>query len=224
MWFLENINLYKILCPPKLKGYADKHFLRHKKNDVIYQQSSIGKKIYLVSKGKVKIVTYTESGEEFIMAVLSKGELFGEKALWGEQERKDNAIAMTDDTLLCPLSVDKMHELMRNNNRFSLEIYKIIGLRLQKMERRLERLFYKDARTRLLEFINDLMKEEPHEDENKIEILNYFNQHDIANLIGTTRETVTKLFNQLKRENILEYSRRKIIILDTDTFLNMSFD
>jgi CRP-like cAMP-binding protein len=222
MWYLDNINLYEILCPHKVKGYADNHFINHHKNEIIYNQSTPHKKVYLISKGKVKVVNYSAEGNEIIKAILTKGELFGEKALLGDQAQDEQAIAMTDNTQLCPLSVDKMYELMRENGRFSLEISKIIGFRLKKMERRLERLLFKDAKTRLIEFIQDLTEEEPALTDDKIEIKHFYTQQDIANLIGTTRETVTKLLNNFKQDGILEYNRRTIIINKRDEFFNLS--
>ena len=222
MWYLDNINLYDILCPPKIKGYIDKHFINHKKNDIIYNQSSPINKRYLVSKGKVKVVYYTEEGNEIIKAILTKGELFGEKALLGDQAQNEQAIALTDNTQLCPLSLDKMYELMRDNGRFSLEISKIISFRLKKTERRLERLLFKDAKTRLLEFIQDLIEEQSDPAKDAVEINHYYTQNDIANLIGTTRETVTKLLNQFKQEGILEYSRKTITIYNKEAFSKLS--
>jgi CRP-like cAMP-binding protein len=222
MWYLDNINLYDILCPPKIKGFVDKHFIQHNKNDIIYYPGTPDKKVYLISKGKVKVVHYSEEGNEIITAILTKGELFGEEALWGEQSRDEEAIAMTDDTQLCPLSVDKMYELMRDNGRFSLEISKIIGFRLKKMERRLERLLFKDARTRLIEFIRDLIEEQDETTEGKIEIKHFYTQSDNANLIGTTRETVTKLLIQFKQDGILEYTRKLIVIPEKENFLKLS--
>jgi len=66
MWYLDNINLYDILCPHKIKGYTKHHFIRHKKNDIIYSPSTPDKKLYLISKGKVKVVNYSEEGYEII--------------------------------------------------------------------------------------------------------------------------------------------------------------
>ena len=222
MWYLDNINLYDILCPPKIKGYVDKHFINHKKNDIIYNQATPINKVYLVSKGKVKVVYYTEDGNEIIKAILTKGELFGEKALLGDHVQNEQAIALTDNTQLCPLSLDKMYELMRDNGRFSLEISKIISFRLKKTERRLERLLFKDAKTRLLDFIKDLIEEQGTSTKDALEINHYYTQNDIANLIGTTRETVTKLLNQFKQEGLLEYSRKTIIIYDKEAFSKLS--
>jgi len=222
MWYLDNINLYDILCPPKIKGYVDKHFINHKKNDIIYNQATPISKVYLVSKGKVKVVYYTEDGNEIIKAILTKGELFGEKALLGDHVQNEQAIALTDNTQLCPLSLDKMYELMRDNGRFSLEISKIISFRLKKTERRLERLLFKDAKTRLLEFIQDLIEEQSETTKGAVEINHFYTQNDIANLIGTTRETVTKLLNQFKQEGLLEYSRKTITIYDKEAFSKLS--
>ena len=115
-----------------------------------------------------------------------------------------------------------MYELMRDNGRFSLEISKIISFRLKKTERRLERLLFKDAKTRLLEFIQDLVEEQAASTKDAVEINHFYTQNDIANLIGTSRETVTKLLNQFKQEGILEYSRRTITIYNKEAFSKLS--
>ena len=212
-WYLEQVDLYKILCPSKLKGYADKHYRRFNKGDCVYIESDSASKIYLISKGKVKIVHYTADGEELVRAILTHGEIFGEKAILGDDIRRERAITIENNTLICPLSVDKMYTLMRKDEKFSLTIHKIIGIRYKKLERRLEQLFFKDVKTRLLEFIIELIRDRGMEiNGDHIEIENVYTQKDIADLIGTSRETVTKLLNQLKKSGLFDYSRQKMIV------------
>ena len=63
IWFLENVNLFKILCPHKFKAYKDCHnFNLYKKSDYIYFEDDASSKVYLIEKGKVKLGYYTKEG------------------------------------------------------------------------------------------------------------------------------------------------------------------
>ena len=157
IWVFEDVNLFKLLCPHKFKAYKSCHsFDAYKKSDFIYFEADAANKVYLIEKGKVKIGYYNEAGTEVIKAILSKGELFGEKAILGEETRDEFAQSIDNTTSICPVGVDTMHELMRNNKTFSFKIYKFIGFKFKKLERRLQLLLFKDAKTRLLEFLDEL--------------------------------------------------------------------
>ena len=213
LWFFEDVNLFKILCPHKFKAYKKEHdFDAYKKSDYIYFEEDSSNKIYLIEKGKVKLGYYSEDGEEVIKAILSRGELFGEKAILGEVKRDEFAQSVDNSTSICPVGVETMHDLMRNNQTFSFRIYKFIGFKLQRLERRLKVLMYKDAKTRLLEFLDDLCIDYGYDcPETGDHIIKHpYTQKDIASLIGSSRPTLNILLNELKEENILEFSRKEI--------------
>ncbi len=216
IWCLEDVNLYNILCPHKIKEFANDHFHNYKNGDFIYFPGDTSNGIFMISKGKVKIVSYSENGDEVVKAILGKGEIFGEKAILGSNERADYAMACTEPTLLCPMDLPSMYELMRNNEKFGLSIYKLIGFRIKKMERRFESLLFHDVRTRLCEFIKDLAEENGVKRDDVISVNHFYTQKDFADLIGTKRETVTRLFNELKQEEIIDYSRKEIQIYCLD--------
>ncbi|OHX65942.1 Crp/Fnr family transcriptional regulator [Flammeovirga pacifica] len=209
IWHMDNFDLYSILCPSKIKDYFKTNGLSFKKGDVIYFPEDDEQKIYLVSKGKVKLCNYNQDGEEVVKLILSKGEIFGEKTLLGQAKREEYAIAEGDVTYLCLLSIDKMRNLMRDNEQFGLFIYKLIGLRVKKIERRLEILVCKDAEERLLEFIKDLFDDNFNENET---IKHPYSQNDIAKLIGTSRETVSKQMSKYKKQGWIDYTRTSITL------------
>lgn len=217
-WLLDKVDLYKILCPTKLKKFERDHYKWFKKGDYIYFQNELAEKIFLVSKGKVKIVHYNENGDEVLRAILHKGEIFGEMALLGEKQREEFAIAYSSDTALCPINVHQMHDLMRKDQRFSLTIFKIIGLKMKRLERRLDQLFFKDAKTRLIEFITDLAEQPGVLSQGAITIVHPYTQKDIADLVGTRRETVSLLLKELKAEGRLDYSKGRLVLLDPSFF------
>ena len=117
LWYFNDVNLYNILCPHKFKKYKKSHeFDAYKKQDYIYFEEDSANKVYLIDKGKVKLGYYTESGEEVVKSILSKGELFGEKAILGEEKRNEFAQSVDNATSICPISVDTLHDLMRQPN------------------------------------------------------------------------------------------------------------
>jgi len=215
-WFFEDVNLFNILCPHKFKTYKKAHvFNYYSKKDYIYFEDDSASKVYLIEKGKVKIGYYNESGDEVVIAILTKGELFGEKAILGDNIRDEFAQSIEKETSICPISVQTMFELMRDNQTFSFKVYKFIGFKFKKMERRLKLLLFKDTKTRLLEFLEDLCGEYGHDCEktgDKV-IEHPYTQKDIASLIGTSRPTLNIMMNELKEENVIDFSRKEIRIL-----------
>ncbi len=213
IWFFEDANLFKVLCPHKFKRYKKDHdFDAYRKNDYIYFEEDFANKVYLIEKGKVKIGYYAEDGNEVVKAVLTRGEIFGEKAILGENKRTEFAQSLDNKTSICPIGVDTMHDLMRDNQSFSLKIYKFIGLRFRRLERRLQLLLFKDTKTRLLEFLNELKEDYGHccPDTGDMVIEHPYTQKDIANLIGASRPTLNIILNELKDANIIDFNRKEI--------------
>ena len=215
IWVFEDVNLFNLLCPHKFKEYKSCHnFDVYKKSDYIYFEADTSNKVYLVEKGKVKIGYYNEDGLEVVKAILSKGELFGEKAILGEEIRDEFAQSIDNTTSICPVSVDTMHELMRNNKTFSFKIYKFIGFKFKKLERRLQLLLFKDAKTRLLEFLDELCSDYGYNcDKTGDNVIKHpYTQKDIASLIGISRPTLNTLLNDLKDSNVIDFNRKEIRI------------
>lgn len=216
LWYFESVNLYDILCPHKVKGMENRHqYLHVKKNSYIYFPEEEAKHIYMVVNGRVKIGHYLDDGQEVVSSILTNGEIFGELALAGEEKRKDFAQAM-DETTLCPLSLDELKALMKDNKELSFRLLKLVGLRLMKLERKLELLVYKDARTRVIEFLKDSASWKGKKVGFETMIPTRLTHKDIAALTGTSRQTVTTILNELKEKNLINFDRKKILIRDLE--------
>lgn len=214
LWYFECVNLYNILCPHKVKKMGEKHeFINFKRNQFIYMPDDSATHIYMVVRGKVKIGHYLEGGEEVLSAILSTGELFGELAMAGEEKRKDFAQAM-EETMICPLTIEELKELMYENKELSFKILKLIGLRIMKLERKLELLVFKDARTRIIEFLKDAAEWKGKKVGFETLIQTSLTHKDIASLTGTSRQTVTTILNDMKDQNLINFNRKQILIRD----------
>lgn len=218
LWCFEDSNLFKLLCPHKIKTFKAYHnFDTYKKQDYIYFEKDCANKIYLIEKGKVKLGYYNAKGQEVVKAILTRGDLFGEQAILGEILRDEFAMSVDNATSICPINIETMHDLMRNNQTFSLKVYKFIGFKLKKLERRLKLLLFKDTKTRLLEFLDELCLDYGYNcDKTGDKIINHpYTQKDIASLIGTSRPTLNILLNELKEEKVIQFSRKAIRIYNS---------
>ncbi|MEQ9167654.1 MAG: Crp/Fnr family transcriptional regulator [Fulvivirga sp.] len=217
LWYFEDVDLFNVLCPHKTKVMHNTHtFTNYKKNEFIYFPNDKAKYIYMIANGRVKLGHSTEDGKEVVKAILGTGEIFGELALTGEETRSDYAQAMDDDTSVCPVSIDEMRGLMAEDKELSFKIYKLIGLRIRKLERKIESLVFKDARTRIIEFLKDAAAWKGKKVGFETMIPTKLTHKDIANLTGTSRQTVTTILNELKEANLINFDRRKILIRDLE--------
>ncbi len=195
---------------------ADDHsFTEFSKDQFIYFPNERATHIYMIVSGRVKIGHYLDDGKEVVTAILSTGEIFGELALAGEDQRRDFAQAM-DNVTICPLSIEDLKELMKDDKELSFKLLKLVGLRLMKLERKLELLVFKDARTRIIEFLKDSASWKGKKVGFETMIPTKLTHKDIAALTGTSRQTVTTILNELKDQNLINFDRRKILIRDLD--------
>jgi CRP-like cAMP-binding protein len=215
LWYFESVNLYDILCPHKVKPMAERHTFNYfKKDQFIYFPDEPATYIYMIANGRIKIGHYLDDGKEVVTAILGMGEIFGELALAGEETRRDFAQAMDDNTTVCPLGIDDLKALMWENKELSFKMLKLVGLRLMKLERKLELLVFKDARTRIVEFIKDSATYKGKKVGYETLIPTKLTHKDIASLTGTSRQTVTTILNELKEKNLINFDRKRILVRD----------
>ncbi|MEQ8534312.1 MAG: Crp/Fnr family transcriptional regulator, partial [Imperialibacter sp.] len=194
LWYFEEVDLYNVLCPHKVPDMKERHTFNHfRKDQFIYFPNEPSSHIYLIAEGRVKIGSYTEDGKEILKAILGAGEIFGELSIAGEERRTDFAQALDPNTTVCPMTIDDMQELMKENQALSLRIFKLMGLRLKRVERKLESLVFKDARSRVIDFIREMAEERGQKVGYEMLIKTKFTHKDIASLTGTSRQTVTTI-------------------------------
>jgi len=193
-------------------------FSHYNRDEFIYFTDHEADHIYMIVNG-VKIGHVTEDGDEVIKAILSEGEVFGELALAGEEKRLDYAQALDNKTTICPLSINELKELMKNDKELSFRILKLISFKLMRIERKLESLVFKDVRTRIIEFLKDTAAWKGKKVGFETMISTRLTHKDIAALVGTSRQTVTSILNELRDKNLIYFDRSKILIRDIDKLI-----
>ena len=215
-WYLEEMNLMPMVDPQKAEGAREAlTHKRFKKGASIYMPTEFADKVYFITEGRVKIGNYSEGGKEIIKAILGRGEVFGELALVDDHPRRDFAIAM-EETVLCIMTVEEMKGLMKDHSAIGMFLMKLMGSRVLQMEQRLESLVFKDSRTRIIEFLIQLVTTKGQRVGYEMLVRKFMTHQDIANMTATSRQTVTTVLNDLRNKNILTFNRRRLLVRDME--------
>ena len=215
LWYLEKVNLLKDFGDGELKMFADLTTMRtSSKNEYIYFPNDPSKIIFFLKRGRVKIGKFTDDGKEIIKAILHPGEIFGEMSIAGQEKRSDFAQAMDDDVMICATNVEDIREIMNSNPKLSLALTRSIGERLMNVERKMEALIFKDARTRIIDLLKQMADKYGKQVGDEILLKHDLTHQDLANLTATSRQTVTVTLNELKDKDLIYMERKKILIRD----------
>ena len=184
-------------------------------NQYVYLPQEPAQKIYLINKGRIKIGTYGDDGKEITKSILTTGEVFGEMALIGQDSRRDFAYVI-EDTELCVLERGDLHKMFRERGELQTYFLQLIGNRTLRLEKRLENLMFKSSRTRITEFLHELIETRGRKVGYEYEVRNMLTHKEIADLTGTSRQTVNSVLNELRRDEVLIFDRKRMLVRDID--------
>lgn len=215
-WYFESQALYEILRKDGAHNIFTLDSLN--KNQFVYTLGDTADSIFFVKKGRIKIFYYTENKLEIVKAILSTGEIFGELALAGENKRTDNAQALGDNTSIYRFPISAISDIMLKQPAVSSRMVKLIGLRMLKVERKIELVSLKDARQRVIAFLRDAAEWKGKKVGTETLIETPLRQSDLAKLVGISRQMLAQVLNDLKRENLIYFDRKRILIRDLTRF------
>jgi CRP/FNR family cyclic AMP-dependent transcriptional regulator len=184
------------------------------KHQSIYQIDDFSDKVFFLVKGIVKIGTNSSDGREVIKHILHPMAMFGELGLLGEFKRQDFAVAMNKPVTVFTIRTAQLKKLLQTNHEVSMRLLEEVGNRLRHAETRLESMIFKDARERIIDFLKDSANRQGKRIGFEMLIKHCLTQQDIANITGTSRQTVTSVLNELKKSNLIYFNRRSILIRD----------
>ncbi len=212
MWCLKRNNLFTQLSPDQIQRIESKSCFRsYRAASPIYLPTEKADSVFLLTSGLVKVCHLTPEGKEAILAFVEPGELFGELAIFGGPVRDEYVEAVSKSTVVM-IPAEEMELLMRERAEVTVGITKMIGLRRQRIERRLKSLLFKSNRERTIHLLLDLAQQFGWEADDGIRLRVKLSHQNLASLIGSTRESVTVVLNQLKSEGTIENGRCKIVL------------
>ena len=212
-WYLEeSFNMMKRLGMREMMNLCELLVMKtYRKGAIIREMDQPENIIYFIKKGQVKIGHHDNDGEEKLRYVLGKGHIFGESRIMGDEQSNYFAKTMSE-TQLCFIEADMMEKLLEKFPRLNNAVTKISWKKISKLERRLEDLLYKDARTRIIDFLKDYVRENGQEQQGYTVADNPFSHTDIARLTSTSRQTVNNVISLERKEGALKYDRQQMQI------------
>ncbi len=213
------IRNYDLWCHLSDEDYEnlniEHHFIEVPKGEYIYFEAYNHNKLYFVKEGYIRIGNIDEDGNEKIKEIIQKGEMFGQVTLEKNNLHGEFAQAYRQDVSICAFNIDDFEKLLKNRPDLALKFSKQVGSKLRTIENRLQNLLNKDVKTRLIHFFYQLVEQNIGDSRPEgFCIPNYLTHEDIANLIGSSRQTVTTMINELETEEILSYNRQQICFLN----------
>ena len=221
IWYLENFNMFKGLDAPSMERLNKISSMQTiNKNQPIYFANEPSNSIFFLKKGRVKLTRTSPDGKELIIALVSPGEVFGELGVIDNGERTDYAYT-TDESLICAISTNDFQEFISKNPELNLKITKLIGFKLRKYSKKIEDLIFKDAPQRVISFILNFAIEHGKKIGDELFIKPFMTHQEIAELTACSRQTVNAVLTDLRVKGIINFDRRKLIIIQEEKLKNM---
>jgi CRP/FNR family transcriptional regulator, cyclic AMP receptor protein len=213
-FILKKFSLFSDLSDEEyLQLDVSDNYKEAKKDAYIYFEAYQHQNIYFIKTGLIRLGYLDGDGNKIIKDILRPGDFFGQVSLDKENLNGEFAQAIKSDVSLCSFTLDSFNNLLANKPKLALRYSKISGFRIRRFENRLENILRNDVKTRLKLFLEQLLSEVKDSARwigKEVRIPNYLTHEEIAQLIGTSRQTVTTLFNVFKEEKICSYSRKEL--------------
>ena len=183
------------------------------KRTTLFDQGDTKKVVFLIKTGRIRIARNTSDGKEVTVAILGPGDMLGEDALFGGGERTTIATCM-EETLICKAHADDLFSLLTANSSLALNVAQMLSDRLGDASSTIEDLAYAKISDRLVHLFDRLSGElgRPADDGTLLDVR--LTHHDIASIIGSTRETVSLEMNQLVRAGHIKQENGYITVLN----------
>ena len=216
---LQSVSIFWDLNEDELGHIADKMVAKHFENgNYIFLEDSEGEECFFVLEGSVKVTRLSKDGREVILAMLNEGEFFGEMSLLDGESRSANVIAL-EKTKVLTLDRNDFISVVNDYPQIAVQLLKELARRLRKSDRQIASLSLSDAEKRIALCIIRFADEQGVIQNGKVSIPKTPIQQDIANMAGTSRETVSRALGLLEKEDLIERNGRELIILDYKKFI-----
>ncbi|MCO5183075.1 MAG: Crp/Fnr family transcriptional regulator [Anaerolineae bacterium] len=207
--YLSTIAIFRDLSQPELMQ-MDRTITMStcRTGKIFYMPEDQAEVLFLLKKGRVQLYRMSSAGKKIVVATLGPGAIFGEMALVGQRMHNTYAQAL-DECTLCVMSLADVERLLQEKPEVAFRLVQALGERVSTLETRLEDIAFKSISARLAAELLQLADEQGAG--NTVRGLTH---QELAERLGTYRETTTQTLNEFKAEGLIEIGRKRITILD----------
>jgi CRP/FNR family transcriptional regulator len=215
---IRSVPLFSTLTDEEFANLSHIFVVRsYRKNQIIFLEEETGNYMYLVLAGKVKVAKSGTSGKETILAIHRAGDFFGEMSLLDGKTAPATVSAM-EDAKIISLSGTDFHKYLLHNEKVLLQIIDVLCARLRQVWQT-QSMSSSAADARIRMGIYQLAKKHGIRDAQGTIIDLKITHQELAEMVGTSRETVTRVLALLRKRGIIEINQRRITLLDPDALL-----
>lgn len=215
---LKNIPLFSELSEKDLEKVLQvANRQRYHKENLILIEEEVGSSMFVILEGRVKISRISDDGREVILAILSEGDFFGEMSLLDGHTRSANVTAIDDSELLV-IRREEFLQMLHDYPQIAINLLKELAQRIRKGDEHIKSLSLQDAKGRVANTLLRIAEDYGVFRKGQVEINELPLQQDLANMAGTSRETISRVIKTLIQQAYLKKERGKIIIIDYEKF------
>ncbi len=210
-WYLSQFNLIKRLNRKDLMYLCDNSLMKNYNHaNVLVHQYDHQQYLYFLKEGTLKLSRLNEEGEELLTYLITKGSIFGLTQLLDEDYRGNEKVVAMQKSLICKVDIQLFRELMEKNKTLNNHILKLSGLKIKKLENRLEDIIFKTAEVRIREFVQNFVRQYGEDKGDHYEAGLFLTNKDIAGLTSTNRQKVNQVMNAMKKEGRIDFDKKTI--------------
>ncbi len=183
--------------------------------EIIFFENDEVEKLYFLTGGRVKLTMLSPEGKEKVMTILQEGDIFGEISIFDHDPHPLTA-EVVEKAHLMIINLNDLEAVIMSHPGLAIKIIEALARKTRLLTSQVRELVFKDATGRLASLLNRLSLEFGVETDAGIKIELVLTHQELANLVGVSRVTVTKLINKFIDYGIIKTDRRKIVILDRD--------
>ena len=218
---IRQVPLFSTLTDDEFNQLAHIFVARsYHKNQIIFLEEETGNYMYLVLSGKVKVSKSGAGGRETILAIHRAGDFFGEMSLLDGKTAPATVSAMEDSKIISVSGAD-FHKYLLHNEKVMLQIINVLCARLRQVWQT-QSLSSSTADARIRMGIYQLAKRHGIRDAHGTIIDLKITHQELAEMVGTSRETVTRTLTRLKEQGIIEIEQRRMTLLDPQALVSES--
>jgi CRP/FNR family transcriptional regulator, cyclic AMP receptor protein len=183
---------------------------KYPKDAVVFFENEEGDSFFMIVEGRIKVTILGDDGREVILSMLTPGDFFGEMALLDNEPRSATAIAAEESELLSLSRAD--FQSVATKRSITGALIKVLTARLRKANHQISTLALLDVYGRVARVILDMARDEGRRLKDGRIAFRRATHQEIANRIGTTRETVTRMLKDLERQGLIEVDSKEIVV------------
>ena len=178
---------------------------RYERGSTIYEPGTSGERLFILKEGRARLYRLSGDGRKLVLTIAQPGTTFGEMAMLG-QFMAGTYAEPVDTCLVCVMTREDLEEIVSQHPPVAMRVITLLARRLQKAEQKLEQVAFQPIAARVAEALLDLANER---DE-----VEGFSQQELAEVVGASRESVTRTLVEFKQARLVAIRRRCIRILD----------